>query len=168
MIRTCWPGWIPPALSPCSAVTVGQRHGGGLLEGEIPRLGRGAVLADSYVLGEGAVAETVHLIARLERGDGAAGPLRRSGEVPARDRELRFADAPQPRSAEQERLAADEVPVPRIGRAGTHRHQHVLRAGDRHLHLGQVQDILWRPVPVPDDRLHGVLPRGPCPRIPRR
>ncbi len=116
----------------------GQRHGGGLLEGEIPRLGREAVLGDGDVLGEGAVAETVHLIARLERSDGAAGPLHRSGEVPARDRELRFADAPQPRGAEQERLAADEVPVPRVGRASTHRHQHVLRAGDRHLHLGQV------------------------------
>ena len=37
---------------------------------------------------------------------------------PARDRELRSADAPQPGRAKQDRLAADEVPVPPVGRPG--------------------------------------------------
>src|SRR5262249_55772198 len=37
---------------------------------------------------------------------------------PARDRELRSADAPQPRRAKQDQLAADEVPFPPVGRTG--------------------------------------------------
>src|SRR6516162_2491648 len=143
------------------------RSGRGLLDAQIPRLGREAALADGDVFGEGAVAETVYLITWLEGGDAAAGLRHRSGQVPARDRELRLADAPESR-AEQERLASDKVPVPRVGRASPHRHQHVLRAGDRHLHLGQSQDILRRPVLVLDDRLHGVPLRALPSHRPRR
>jgi hypothetical protein len=51
---------------------------------------------------------------------------------------------PQSGGAEQDRLAADEVPVPQVGRTSTHGHQHLLRAEGRHLHVGRPQDILWR------------------------
>ena len=106
--------------------------------------------------------------------DGAAGPLHRSGEVPPGTGKFGLRMPPALRG-DQERLAADEVPVLRIGRASTYRHQHVLRASDRHLHLGQVQDILRRPVPVLAERRqprrssrsapgagHAVMLRPPC------
>src|SRR4029077_9376990 len=168
MIRTFWPGWIPPARSPCSAVTAASGTAAACSKVRFPGLGARPSWRIAMYSAKAPWPKPYTSSPGLNAVTALPGPLHRSSEVPARDRELRFADAPQSRRAEQERLAADEVPVPRIGRASTHRHQHVLRAGDRHLHLGQVQDILWRPVPVLDDRLHRVLPRGPCPRIPRR
>jgi hypothetical protein len=155
----------PSHAQPLQRGNRGQRHGGGLLEGEIPRLGREPAVVDGDVLGEGAVAEAVHLITRLERRDGAADLLHHSGEVPARHRELGFAHAPQPCRAQQDRLAADEMPVPRVGRTGPHAHEHVLVTDDRHRHVGQRQDILWRAVPVLDHRLHRVPTRGLSRRI---
>src|SRR5207244_7793827 len=136
----------------------GQWYGGGLLEGQAPRLEREAAVGNGDVLGEGAVAEAVDIIARLECRDAAAGLLDRSGEVPARDLELWSADTPQ-RRAEQDWFAADVMPVPWVSRTGPHGHQHILRTHDWHVHIGQAQDVLWRAVLMLDDRLHGVPSR---------
>ena len=149
---------MPGTTGYLAAVTP-WRHGGCLLEGQIRRLGREPALGHGDVFGERAVAETVYFIARAERRHAAASPLHNSGEVTARNREPRFADAPKSGRAENDRLAPDEVPVPRVGRTGAHRHQHVLRTGRRHRRLGQPQDILRRPVLMLDDHFHKTPPR---------
>jgi hypothetical protein len=57
--------------------------GGRLLEAEVLRLGCELVLLGAGVLGEGALADSEHLVARLERGHVLADRLDAPGDLPS-------------------------------------------------------------------------------------
>jgi hypothetical protein len=65
------------------------------------------------------------------------------------------------RMPHQYRFAADKVPVPRVGTAGTHPYQHLLITDGRRIDLAELQDVTGGAIPVLDDRLHHVSLPGP-------
>ena len=151
--------------------TSGDGDGRGLLEGQVRRLGCELARLDAGVLGEGAVAGAVDLVARLELGHVLADGLDRSGEGPARVGGLGRADA-EAREAHRVRQAGHAVPRAHVDAGGRHPHEYLVVADRRPGELVELQDALGLgAVAVLHDCLHrlhsGRDGRGVCERVER-
>jgi hypothetical protein len=132
-----------------------HRHGRGLLEREVGGLAGQLVLGDHGVLGEGARAEAVHLVADGEPGHRGADGGHRAGEVAPGHGIPRPAESE--REAQQVRLAGHQVPGAAVDAGRVHPDQHLVVPGLREGDAGQPQH-LGGAVPVLHDRPHRRLP----------
>jgi hypothetical protein len=106
----------------------GERHCGGLLEGEVGGLGCEQTLGNTRVLGEAAGGGLgVDLVTRTEPGDGATDRHNRAGEVASADRDA-WPTKPECHTQDGGPTGGDE-PVRTVDRGGMDSDEHVVGSG---------------------------------------
>ncbi|HEX2360572.1 MAG TPA: hypothetical protein VHI11_00725 [Jiangellaceae bacterium] len=125
-----------------------RRH---LHEGEVCRLGRDVVLAGAGVLGEGAFADTHHLVAEPKSGHVLADCLDVSGHLTAPDRVLRLADPEE--WTDQIGQAGHEMPDAAVDPGGADADQHLVVLDVRLVDVPELEHV-GRAVRVLDNGLH--------------
>ena len=132
MTSTRWPGCTRAVVADgLQGGEAGDRDGGGLLEGEVRRLGRELVRAGAGVLGEGALADAEHLVAR-PRTVVTSAPTASTRPASSRPRTAVLRRA-QPEAGEADRVgqAGHEVPGAPVDAGRVHPHQHLVVADRR-------------------------------------
>ena len=127
-------------------------RGGGLLEGEVGRLGRELVRPADGVLGEGSLGDAVDVVARFQGGDVLADGLDPSGDLTAPYSVFRDTQ-PVARQPDRVGQAGHDVPDAPVHTGGMHPQQHLVGARLRPVDLLEPQDV-GLAVDVLDDRLH--------------
>ena len=118
----------------------GYGDGGRLVEGEVGGFGCELVRADACVLGERAVADAEHRVARIEAGRVGADGFDRSGEAPARVAVLRPAQT-EPRQADGVRQAGHHVPGPAVHAGRMHSDQDLVLSDRGLVDLLESEDL---------------------------
>ena len=166
MIRTFCPACRrPTSQQPAQCGHPGDRHGGGLLEGEVRRFARQLVLARGGELGERALADTEHLVTGLEARDLTADRNHHTRHVEAGNRVLGRAQADHQACGIGH--TGHQMPGAPVEAGGADLHQHLVGSDHRPLDLGH--SATRRPCRTPSGRSPASAdrPATPSPSVAR-
>jgi hypothetical protein len=134
--------------------TTRDRQARGLLERQMLGLRCDSVGLGHSQFPERSLGYTEDVLADREAGDARPDGLDGSCEIAPDARVLRRAEACD--QTDEQRLAADQMPVGGIDRRSVHADAHLAFSGRRRLHLSQLEDVGWWPVTLVYQRRHTV------------